>query len=93
MLTDNQEKITVSNPILTWRDGDALDMDRILFSICVEDVQHEALEKVGRLLTDEEINEVKDGLEWGLLTMIDDVYGTILYDTLGIKPLHPHNIE
>ncbi|MCH8942964.1 MAG: hypothetical protein IIA48_11075 [Bacteroidetes bacterium] len=51
--------------------------NKTLFSITVEDVQYEAKEKLGRKLTVEEIDIVKNGLEWGLLTGIDIVYNTI----------------
>ena len=38
-------------------------MDNIIFGITVEDVQYEAMERIGRKLSDEEIEIVKDGLE------------------------------
>ncbi|HQA87153.1 MAG TPA: hypothetical protein PK448_06265 [Bacteroidales bacterium] len=51
--------------------------NEILFSITVEDVQSEAIEKIGRKLNDDEIRIAKKGLEFGLLTTIDVVYSTI----------------
>ena len=40
--------------------------DNIIFQITVEDLQHEAMERIGRELTDEEIYIAKKGIEWGL---------------------------
>jgi len=37
-----------------------------LFAISVEDVQHLALEHIGRKLTEYELHRVKDGLQFGL---------------------------
>jgi hypothetical protein len=51
--------------------------DNLLFSISEEDIQFEALEKIGRTLTEEELEIAKKGLEWGLLTDIDSVYNAI----------------
>ncbi|MBI5892924.1 MAG: hypothetical protein HZB79_04630 [Deltaproteobacteria bacterium] len=49
----------------------------ILFVITREDVQYEAKEKLGRELTEDEIEIAKKGLECGLLTDIDSVYDAI----------------
>ncbi len=49
----------------------------IVFAITIEDLQNEANEKIGRELTDDEINVAQKGLEFGLLTDIDTVYNTI----------------
>ena len=51
--------------------------DNLLFSISEEDMQIEALEKIGRTLTGEELEIARKGLEWGLLTDIDSVYNAI----------------
>ncbi len=59
--------------------------EEILFAIRVEDVQFEALEKIGRKLSDEELDIAKDGLEWGLLTDIDSVYGAIFEEMIVVK--------
>jgi hypothetical protein len=48
-----------------------------VFTISLEDLQYEAKEKLGRKLTKEEIEIAKKGLEYGLLTGIDSVYGAI----------------
>jgi len=52
--------------------------------ITLEDVQNEALEKIGRVLTDEEIDIVKKGMEFGLLTGIDTICRTI-FSEMGSK--------
>jgi len=59
-----------------------VDKDEILFYISKEAIQYEALEKIGRYLTDEELDVAKEGLEWGLMTDIDSVYNTILFGML-----------
>ncbi len=56
--------------------------NKILFSITEEDMQIEAKEKIGRELTDDEIQIAKNGLEWGILTGIDIVYRTILLEMI-----------
>jgi hypothetical protein len=56
--------------------------DKLVFSITVEDLQSEALEKIGRTLTDEEIQAAKKGLEFGLYTDIDTVYATIFFEMI-----------
>ena len=53
-----------------------------VFLITVEDLQAEALEKLGRELNDEEIDVAKKGLMWGLMTDIDTVYNTIFYEMI-----------
>ena len=53
-----------------------------VFAISVKDLQYEAKEKLGRELTDEEIEIAKKGLECGLLTGIDSVYGAIFEEMI-----------
>ena len=59
--------------------------DNLLFSISEEDMQFEALEKIGRTLTGEELEIARKGLEWGLLTDIDSVYNAIFEKMLPKK--------
>lgn len=54
-----------------------MEEDRPLFLITVGDTQHWAEEKLGRRLTNEELQLAKDRLEWGLCEGIDMVYNTI----------------
>ena len=56
--------------------------NELIFSITLEDLQYEAIEMLGRTLTEEEVNIAKDGLEWGLLTDIDTVYRTIFFEMI-----------
>ena len=51
--------------------------EKPLFVITVADAQHWAEEKLGRRLTYEELQIVKDKLEWGLSEDIDMVYSAI----------------
>ena len=61
---------------------EASEKDKLVFSITLEDLQYEALEKIGRTLTDEEVHIAKKGLEWGLLTDIDSIYATIFHEMI-----------
>lgn len=54
--------------------------NRTIFSITTDDLQGEAIQKLSRELTDEEIDLAKDYLEWGILSGIDIVYNTIFND-------------
>ncbi len=56
--------------------------DDLLFYISKETLQYEALQKIGRYLTEEELEISKKGLEWGLMTDIDTVYNTILFEMI-----------
>jgi len=56
--------------------------NNIIFSITAEDVQMEAIEKIGRKLTDDEMQTAKKGLEFGILTGIDIVYKTIMREMI-----------
>lgn len=53
-----------------------------LFSITLDDLQTEALEKIGRELNAEEIEVARKGLMWGLMTDIDTVYNTIFKEMI-----------
>lgn len=53
-----------------------------IFTISFEDLQYEAKEKIGRELTEDEIEVAKKGLEYGLLTDIDTVYNTIFKEMI-----------
>ena len=61
--------------------------NEIVFAITVDDLQNEANKKIGRKLTDDEINVAQKGLEFGLLTDIDTVYNTIFGEM--IENEHP----
>ncbi|MGI6291917.1 MAG: hypothetical protein ACOXZH_05805 [Bacteroidales bacterium] len=61
---------------------DITQSNEILLSITVEDLQSEAIEKIGRKLNDDEIRIAKKGLENGLLTNIDVVYSTIFNEMI-----------
>lgn len=53
-----------------------------VFSITIEDLQAEALEKIGRVLNDEEIEVAKKGLMCGLMMDIDSVYYAIFNEMI-----------
>ena len=56
--------------------------NEIIFSITTEDVQSEAIEKLGRKLNEEEIKIAKKGLENALMFNIDTVYKTIFFEMI-----------
>ncbi len=56
--------------------------NEILFSITVEDIQAEAIEKIGRELNEEELKIAKKGLENALLFGIDTVYKVIFEEMI-----------
>lgn len=56
--------------------------DDLLFYITKETMQSEAQEKIGRTLTDEELHVTRKGLESGLMTDIDTVFNTILFEEI-----------
>jgi hypothetical protein len=55
-----------------------MEKDNIILMITKDDLQREAQQRIGRELTDEEIDVAKDGLDWGLQTCSMD----IIYDTI-----------
>ncbi len=55
---------------------------KIIFSISEDDVQTEAMERIGRRLTEEEMFIAAKGLEWGMLTGIHIIYKTILTEMI-----------
>jgi len=56
--------------------------DNIIFSITIEDLQDEAMERIGRKLTEEEIEIAKDGFEQGLGLPVDITYNTIFTEMI-----------
>lgn len=54
----------------------------IIFAITIEDLQYKAKEKIGRKLSNEEIEVAKKGLDAGLLFDIDIVYDTIFSELI-----------
>ncbi|MDR1518374.1 MAG: hypothetical protein LBS52_09885 [Dysgonamonadaceae bacterium] len=51
--------------------------NKIIFQIAEEDLQNEAINRIGRKLTDNEIDIAKDGIEWGISEPLDITYNTI----------------
>ncbi len=56
--------------------------NNILFAITVDDVQEYVMSKIGRNLSEEELNIAKEGLENCLLFDIDTVYNTIVTEMI-----------
>ncbi len=56
--------------------------NEFVFAISLEDLQSEAIQKIGRELTDDEVEIAKKGLEYGLLTDIDTVYNAIFEEMI-----------
>ncbi len=61
---------------------ETIDKDDLLFYISKETLQYEAMQKIGRYLTEDELDVARKGLEWGLMTGIDTVYNTILFEMI-----------
>lgn len=61
---------------------ETMNKEELVFYISKETLQHEAKRKIGRHLTEEELDIAKDGLDWGLMTGIDIVYDTILFEMI-----------
>lgn len=59
--------------------------NNILFSISIDDLQTEALERIGRTLSEDEIILAKKGLESGLLSGIAFVYNAIFCELIEQK--------
>lgn len=57
----------------------------IIFSITKEDLQNEAKERIGRKLTDEEIDIAKDAFEWGLSGSHHIIYNTIFTEMIRVE--------
>lgn len=45
--------------------------NEIIYPITVEDLQNEAISRIGRKLTDDELYTAKKCIEWGLSAVID----------------------
>ena len=52
--------------------------DNIFFQITEEDVQDEAMDRIGRKLTDDEMYYARKGIMWGL----GDITLILTYDTI-----------
>ncbi len=61
---------------------ETLQANNIIFAITKEDLQYEAIEKIGRELTDEEILTAKKAIEWGIGESIGIVYNTIFSEMI-----------
>ena len=62
--------------------------DKPIFKIQVCDVQLAAQERIGRVLTDDELDIVSKCLEWGLLETIDTVYTAAIGAAIGWSKSH-----
>jgi hypothetical protein len=61
---------------------ETINKEELLFYISKETMQDEAVHKIGRYLTEEELFIAKKGLEWGLMTDIDTVFNAILHEMI-----------
>lgn len=63
---------------------DSIKKNELLFYILTDTVQQEALEKIGRALTEDELQIARKGLESGIMTGIDIIYNTIFNEMIKI---------
>ena len=55
----------------------------MIFSITIEDLQNEAMARIGRRLNDDEIIIAKKGIEWGIVnSALDITYNTIFTEMI-----------
>ena len=59
---------------------ETINKEDLLFYISKEAMQYEALEKIGRYLTEDELDLARKGFESALMFDIDTVYNTILFE-------------
>ncbi|CAG0955166.1 MAG: hypothetical protein OIN86_06465 [Candidatus Methanoperedens sp.] len=57
-----------------------IDEDELIFKLTKEWVQQESNDIIGRNLSDDELDTVKKCIEWGLLTDIDTVFKTAIFE-------------
>ena len=54
-----------------------------IFSITIEDLQSESFARIGRILTDDEIDIAKKGITWGITDMaLGITYNTIFTEMI-----------
>ena len=55
----------------------------IIFQITEDDLQNEAMERIGRKLADDEVEIAKDGIEWGISdSALEITYNTIFTEMI-----------
>jgi len=62
-----------------------IEKDNLLFYIIKEDLQQEALPKIGRELNEEEIEIARKGIEWGISSSPEIIYHTIFTEMIKSK--------
>lgn len=58
--------------------------DEIIFSVTVEELQNEAVSRIGRKLTDEELYTAAKGIESGLSFGIETIFRAAIDDSIEI---------
>ncbi len=59
-----------------------INKEELIFSITKDWIQKESNQLIGRKLTECELHVVKKCIEWGLLTDIDTVFKTAIYEAI-----------
>jgi hypothetical protein len=69
--------------LLTIKEASLWATDHIIFQITVEDLQNESMERIGRKLTEEEIDVARKGIAYGIAgSTLDITYNTIFMEMI-----------
>lgn len=61
------------------------DSNQLVFSISIDDIQIESINRINRKLDEQEINNVTKGLDYGISSSLDIVYKTIFSEMIEQK--------
>lgn len=56
--------------------------DEIIFSVTIKELQNEAINRIGRKLTDDELHTAKKGIESGLSFDIETVFAAAIDESI-----------
>lgn len=65
--------------------------NKVIFSVTEEDLQKEAVTRIGRQLTDDEFHVASKGMDWGLSFDIETVFASAIDEAVE-QTLHRHSL-